>query len=276
MLIAISLSFDTTKFFENCVQVTFLLGPNACAQPLLSRQSRGRTVQDLQKARQFLKQTCLTSDRFVSFNSNLPGLPKTSMVWQPFQLCLVAIFIPRCYHVYMHLYFSLDVFWEALPCNPSANVAAAKELAQLNGKEILRSGHKPRVQPCNSKKIICESSFADVFLFGDSISLFWFHFNHIKKTNIPKPIPEFLGPQLHNSPSPISPTPGNRRTVSTKLPACRRCNAERSLNSNDTVKALEKVDQKTPFWLGKPTGFSNQKNVVLMFLGFKTATVVAF
>lgn len=114
------------------------------------------------------------------------------------------------------------------------------------------------------------------FLFGDSISLFWFHFNHIKKTNIPKPIPEFLGPQLHNSPSPISPTPGNHRTVSTKLPACRRCNAERSLNSNDTVKALEKVDQKTPFWLGKPTGFSNQKNVVLMFLGFKTATVVAF
>ena len=67
MLIAISLRFDTTKFFENCVQVTFLLGPNACAQPLLSRQSRGRTVRDLPQARQFLKQTCLTSDRFVSF-----------------------------------------------------------------------------------------------------------------------------------------------------------------------------------------------------------------
>ena len=50
------------------------------------------------------------TDSFL-FHSNLPGLPKTWMVWQPFQLGVVAIFIPGCYHVYMHLYVSLDVFW---------------------------------------------------------------------------------------------------------------------------------------------------------------------
>ena len=187
------------------------------------------------------------------------------MVWQPFQLCVVAIFIPRCYHVYMHLYFSLDVFWEALPCNPCANVVAAKELAQLNGKEILRSGHKPRVQPCNSKKIICESSFAEVFCLVIPF-LFLFHFNHNKTTNIPN---QSLKCWAHNSTStsPISPTPGKRRTVSTKLPACRRCNAERSLNSNDTVKALEKVDPKNAILVGKTHRFSNEKNDDVDVLG---------
>ena len=59
--------------------------------------------------------------------------------------------------------------------NPST-VVAAEELAQLNGKEILRSGHKPRVQPEKLEKIICELSCKCLVLFGDSdISFTMFH-----------------------------------------------------------------------------------------------------
>lgn len=119
--------------------------------------------------------------------------------------------------------------------------------------------------------------FCRRFLFGDSeIISFTLTIWHMKK-QYPQPILNFW---VHNSTSPISPTPGKRRTVSTKLPACRRCNAQRSLNSKDTEKALgqvgaskaTKVGQKTPSAWEKP----QVQHKTMMFLGFKTPRTVAF
>ena len=89
----------------------FLLGPNAFAQPLLSRQSRGRTVQDLHEAGQFLKQTCLTSDRFVfiPFQSTRPSQDLDGMTTIPARCgCHLHTRVLPCIHASLLL---LRCFW---------------------------------------------------------------------------------------------------------------------------------------------------------------------